>query len=131
MANAVEVKDDNFATEIEGHKGLAVVDFWATWCAPCLAELPRVQAAHAKYRGKGFEVVAVSLDETKEPVVDFVRARKLPWTQVHNASASGDLVGAFGVNTIPATFLIDPKGVVIRLDLRGAALDKALESLIK
>ena len=108
-----------------------LVDFWATWCAPCLAELPRVQAAEAKYRDKGFRVVGVSLDETKGPVVDFVRARKLPWTQVHNATCAGDLVQAFGVGSIPATFLIDPKGTIVRLDLRGAALDKALEALIK
>ena len=108
-----------------------LVDFWATWCAPCLGELPRVQAAEAKYRDKGFRVVGVSLDETKGPVVDFVRARKLPWTQIHNATCAGDLVQAFGVGSIPATFLIDPKGTIVRLDLRGAALDKALETLIK
>jgi thiol-disulfide isomerase/thioredoxin len=108
-----------------------LVDFWATWCAPCLAELPRVQAAEAKYRDKGFRVVGVSLDETKGPVVDFVRVRKLPWTQLHNATCTGDLVQAFGVGSIPATFLIDPKGTIVRLDLRGAALDKALETLIR
>jgi len=108
-----------------------LVDFWATWCAPCVVELPRLQAAHAKYRDKGFEIVAVSLDETKAAVVDFVKARKLPWTQVHNATSNGDLVEAFGVKNIPATFLIDPKGTIIRLELRGQALDKALDSLMK
>ena len=108
-----------------------LVDFWATWCAPCLAELPRVQAAEAKYRDKGLRIVSVSLDETKGPVVDFVRVRKLPWTQIHNATCAGDLVQAFGVGSIPATFLIDPKGTIVRLDLRGAALDKALDTLIK
>ena len=55
-----------------------LVDFWATWCAPCVAELPRVQAAYAKYHDKGFEVVAVSLDETKPAVVDFARAATSP-----------------------------------------------------
>jgi thiol-disulfide isomerase/thioredoxin len=128
-----EVKDlDGKAFRFEDLKGnYVLVDFWATWCAPCLAELPRVQAAEAKYRGKGFKVVSISLDETKAAVVDFVRVRKLGWTQIHNATAAGDLVQAFGVGSIPATFLIDPKGTIVRLDLRGPGLDKALELLIK
>ena len=98
---------------------------------PCVAELPRVQAAFAKYREAGFEVVGVSLDETKIAVVDFARTRKLPWRQIHNASCGGDLVEAFGVGSIPATFLLDPQGTVIRLELRGPALDQALAQLIK
>jgi peroxiredoxin len=108
-----------------------LVDFWATWCAPCVVELPRLQAAYAKYHARGFEVVAVSLDETKSAVVDFVKSRKLPWKQVHNATSNGDLVEAFGVKNIPATFLIDPSGHIVRLELRGPALDRALEALFK
>ena len=108
-----------------------LVDFWATWCAPCTADLPRLQAAYARYKPKGFEVVAVSLDESKKVVDDFVKARKLPWKQVHNSTGNGDLVEAFGVQTIPATFLIDPSGKIVRLELQGAALDKALAALIR
>jgi thiol-disulfide isomerase/thioredoxin len=108
-----------------------IVDFWATWCAPCVVELPRLQSAYAKYHAKGLEIVAVSLDETKSAVVDFTKVRKLPWKQVHNATSGGDLVEAFGVKSIPATFLISPNGTIIRLELRGPALDKALETLIK
>ena len=130
---SAQVKDiDGKSFRFESLKGKYVlVDFWATWCAPCLAELPRIQAARAKYQSRGFEVVSVSLDETKGPVVDFVKVRKLPWVQIHNATCVGDLVQAFGVSTIPATFLVDPKGTIVRLDLRGPALDKALDALIK
>jgi peroxiredoxin len=108
-----------------------LVDFWATWCSPCIVELPRLQAAYSKYHAKGFEIVGVSLDEAKSAVTDFTKARKLPWKQVHNNTAGGDFVEAFGVRTIPATFLISPEGTIIRLELRGQALDKALEALIR
>lgn len=108
-----------------------LVDFWATWCGPCVAELPRLQAAYAKYREAGFEIVGVSLDETKTALTEFVTARKIPWRQVHGASSGGDMVEAFGVNTIPATFLIDPQGTITRLELRGPALDQTLAKLLK
>ncbi|WP_435009941.1 TlpA family protein disulfide reductase [Tundrisphaera lichenicola] len=132
-APSVTVRDLVGATvRLDDYRGKYVlVDFWATWCAPCVIELPRLQAAYAKYQGKGFEIVSVSLDETPTAVLDFVKARKLPWRQVHNATADGDLVEAFGVKNIPATFLIDPGGKIIRLELRGPALDKALETLIR
>ncbi len=108
-----------------------LVDFWATWCAPCVADLPNLQATYKTYKDRGFEVVSVSLDDTTAPLNDYLKTHEMPWRQIHNASAGGDLVEAFGVNAIPATFLIDPKGTVIRLELRGSTLPKALASLIK
>src|SRR5262249_48750434 len=116
---------------LDGLRGKYVlIDFWATWCAPCVAELPRLQAAYAKYRDRGLEIVGVSLDETKTAVTDFVKARDVSWRQVHNASAGADLVEAFGVDSIPATFLVDPQGTIVRLELRGPALDRALAKLL-
>jgi len=108
-----------------------LVDFWATWCTPNVVELPRLQEAYRKYHDAGLEIVGVSLDDTRTAVVDFVKARKLPWVQLHNATAGVDLVEAFGVSSIPASYLIDPQGNVIRLDLRGGTLDEALARLIK
>jgi len=127
------------AEDIKGHpirldafRGKYVLlDFWATWCSPCVAELPRLQAAHRLYGGTGLEIIGVSLDENKTAVTDFVKARNLPWPQLHNATSSADLVESFGVSSIPATFLIDPQGTVVRLDLRGKKLDQVLSQLIK
>jgi peroxiredoxin len=117
---------------LDAYRGKYVlIDFWATWCAPCIAELPRLQAAYRTYHDAGLEIIAISLDESKTAVVDFARARKIPWPQLHNASGSTDLVEAFGVSSIPATYLIDPQGTVIRLDVRGKALDETLRRLIK
>lgn len=108
-----------------------LIDFWATWCAPCVAELPNVLDAYAKYHNKGFEVIAVSMDDSKDAVADFVKARKVPWRQVHNATAGNDVVEAFKVTSIPATFLVGPDGRILRLELRGKALAKALDQLLK
>jgi peroxiredoxin/predicted negative regulator of RcsB-dependent stress response len=117
---------------LDAYRGKYVlIDFWATWCAPCIGELPRLQAAYRTYHDAGFAIIGISLDESKTAVVDFARARNLPWPQLHNASGSADLVEGFGVSSIPATYLIDPEGTVIRLDLRGKALDETLNRLIK
>jgi thiol-disulfide isomerase/thioredoxin len=118
--------------KLESLKGKYVlIDFWATWCSPCLAELPRLQEAYRKYKGAGFEILSVSLDETRVAVADFVKVRKLPWVQLHNATAGADLVEAFGVSSIPATYLVDPEGKVIALDLRGPAVDTTLAKLMR
>jgi peroxiredoxin len=131
-APAVVAKDVAGATfRLDSLKGKYVlIDFWATWCAPCVAELPRLRAAYDAYKDRGFEVVGVSLDESKTAVTDFVKARAIPWRQLHNASCDADMVEAFGVGTIPATFLIDPQGTVVRLELRGPALEQALAKLL-
>lgn len=132
-APVIEAQDlSGQPVRIDSLKGKYVlVDFWATWCAPCIADLPRMQEAYRKYHGTGLEIVSVSLDETRAPVVDFVKVRKLPWYQLHNGTAGADLVEAFGIGSIPATCLIDPDGTIIRLDLRGPALDAALAKLLK
>lgn len=132
-APTVRVKDlDGRSLGFDEFRGRYVlVDFWATWCEPCIEEMPNVRAAYEAFRAKGFEIVAVSLDETPQPVVEFARERKLPWRQVHNATCDGDLVAAFGVSSIPATFLIGPDGTIARLDLRGEAIGKALSTLLK
>lgn len=123
---------DGRPVRLESLKGKYVlVEFWATWCGPCVVELPRLQKAYEKYHAAGFEIVGVSLDENRTAVVDFVKARKLPWPQIHNAGANSDVVDAFGVGSIPANFLIDPDGKLVRLDLRGAAIEKALGALIR
>jgi peroxiredoxin len=127
---AVDIKGGSI--RLDAYRGKYVlVDFWATWCAPCIGELPRLQAAYQTYHDAGFEIISISLDESKTAVVDFASVRKLPWAQLHNASSTADLVEAFAVGSIPATYLVDPEGTIIRLDLRGKALDQTLARLIK
>jgi thiol-disulfide isomerase/thioredoxin len=108
-----------------------LLDFWATFCGPCLKELPNLKAVYGKYHEKGLEIVSISLDEKLEPVRDFVKENKIPWREIHNNTAGADVVESFRVNNIPVTFLIAPDGRVARLDLTGEGLDKALAQLLK
>jgi thiol-disulfide isomerase/thioredoxin len=105
-----------------------LIDFWATWCAPCVAETPALKKLHDTYGARGFEIVGVSLDETTAPLRDFVKARKIPWPQIHNLTCGSDLQATFGVSTIPATFLVGPDGTVERLELRGDSLEEFLKA---
>lgn len=76
MANAVEVKDDTFATEIEGHEGLAVVDFWATWCAPCRMIAPVIEQLAVEYEGK-VKVAKLDVDNNQRTAARF-NVRSIP-----------------------------------------------------
>ena len=93
-----------------------LVDFWAVWCAPCRAELPRVKKVYDQYHDKGFEVLGVDNDYEADTVIKFTEHEKLPWPQLFDADAGGNdawnpLTLSFGINGIPVMFLIDKKGV--------------------
>jgi len=90
---------------------VVLVDFWATWCGPCVAELPNVVAAYEKLHPKGFEIVGISFDEDKEALQKFVAKQKMPWPQYFDGKGWQNKFGQeFGINSIPAMWLVDKKG---------------------
>ncbi|MEY2410391.1 MAG: hypothetical protein QOF48_3061 [Verrucomicrobiota bacterium] len=113
---------------IAGYKGKVVlVDFWATWCGPCVRELPNVLATYEKYHADGFDVVGISLDSEEKKLKDFIEAKKMPWRQYFDGKGWENKLGAkYGVKSIPATYLIDPSGNIIATGLRGEELEKAV-----
>jgi thiol-disulfide isomerase/thioredoxin len=125
---ATEVRDlEGKPISLAQYRGkYLLIDVWATWCTPCINELPRLQALHAAHRDRGFEIVGIALDETPEPVRDLVKARQIAWRQVHQTSSGGDWVGALRVTNLPATYLVNPEGNIERIDLRGEALEQYL-----
>ncbi len=106
---------------------LLLLDFWATWCGPCLREMPHVVAAHRKYRGQGLEVLGISLDqdETLGRLADVMRQYEMSWPQVCEGKSSGSVLSRlYGVTGIPATLLIDgDTGMILATGLRGTELD--------
>jgi thiol-disulfide isomerase/thioredoxin len=116
---------DGRAVDVSKMKGKVVlVDFWATWCGPCVEEMPDVKAAYDKDHAKGFEIVGVSLDKEKQSLTAFVSAHKMEWPQYFE-SGGGDnkFAQQFEIDSIPTMWLIDKKGnlrdVNARTDLSG------------
>lgn len=124
-----EEKDlDGKALSIANYKGKVVlVDFWATWCGPCVGELPNVLKAYEANHAKGFEIIGISLDQDEKKLRDFIKDRKMPWQQFFDGKGWGNKLAAkYGVNSIPATYLLDGEGKIIGKDLRGDALSEAV-----
>ncbi len=104
---------------------VVLVDFWATWCAPCVAELPKVKAAYEKLHPKGFEIVGISFDGDKEQLEHFVKVKDMTWPQYFDGKKWKNELGVrFGINSIPAMWLVDKKGVVRDLNARDGLAGK-------
>ena len=114
-----------------GKSKYVLIDFWASWCGPCRAEMPTVVEAYTKFHDKGFEVVGVSLDNEKDSWIKAIADLKMPWPQMSDLKGwESEACATYHVQAIPANVLVDEKGTIIAKDLRGKdLLDKMGELL--
>ena len=111
-------------------KKAVLIDFWATWCGPCIDEIPTIKSIAETYRDQGLEVVGVSLDRDEQALRDFVEEEKLSYVQVFDKEKSQTIAKSYGVWGIPSVFLINKNGVINAMKLRGNRTEAAVKALL-
>ena len=108
---------------------VVLLDFWATWCFPCRVEIPHIKKVYDTYKDQQFEVIGISLDQTRSVLDSYIEKQDITWPQLLEGAPA--VAKMYNVTGIPATFLIDGEGIVRRVKLRGRALEAAVAELVK
>ena len=104
-----------------------LVDFWASWCSPCKAEIPNLIKVYEKYKGDKFEVLGVATWDKPKDTEKAIQQMNIPYPQIINAQKAGS--DAYGIMGIPQIILFAPDGKILKRDLRGAAIEEELQKI--
>ena len=107
---------------------LKLVDFWASWCNPCRAEMPNVKKVYKKYHEKGLEIIGVSIDPKPQDWLKALQDENLPWPNI--IDPEGKIAAYFLVQAIPHTILLDENNKILAKNLRGKELEKKIAALL-
>ena len=127
---ALRLDDSTFRLADYRGKKAVLIDFWATWCGPCIDEIPMIKSIAETYRDQGLEVVGVSLDYDEQALRDFVKEEKLSYVQVFDKEKAQTISKSYGVWGIPSVFLVDKNGVINAMKLRGNRTKEAVKKLL-
>ncbi len=118
---------------LEQYRGKVVLlDFWAVWCGPCIAEMPNVKKVYDTYKDEGFDIIGISLDTDEERLRTYLKENEIPWRQVFSGEGWNSPVSRqYGIRAIPAPWLIDKAGKLISHQARGEALEKMVVEALK
>lgn len=117
-------------SEYVGKGNYVLVDFWASWCAPCLSEMPNLKANYAKYHEKGFEIVGLSFDRSKSSWMKAISSHKLTWIHLSDLKYwNSEASVVYGISSIPASLLLDGDGRIVATNLRGEELGRKLSEI--
>jgi thiol-disulfide isomerase/thioredoxin len=107
------------------------VDFWASWCGPCMEEVPHLKQAYDKFHGQGLEIYGVSLDNDNDKWLGAIREHGMGWVQVSDLNGFDNLAAKdYAVQSIPSNFLIDAQGRIVAKNLRGEDLCSKVAELL-
>ena len=106
-----------------------MLDFWATWCGPCIAEMPKVKKTYEKYKDQRFQIIGISLDRSMAPLEAYIEKEGLAW--LHYWDESRKVRNLYEVRAIPSTFLIDGEGIIRKANLGGFDVESAVAALVE
>lgn len=130
-AKNLEGESFNLSDVLKENK-YVLVEFWASWCAPCRAEIPHMKEAYSHFSDKDFEIVSFTLDHVQKSWKKASDKEQIPWINVGDLKADASpVVQMYGVQGVPANFLVNADGKIIAVNLRGKQLDEKLEELLK